>query len=257
MSATWDPAVYLQFDDERTRPFLDLLARVDADPATIVDLGCGPGHLTRLLHQRWPESSVIGVDSSAQMVERARTTPTSGSVRYEQADLRHWRAAQSADLLVSAATLQWVPGHLQLLPSLAEQVAPGGTMAFTVPGNFDAPSHVLLREVAGREPYARWTTDVSQPAAHDATTYLDALLRLGWRVDAWETTYVHVLQGPDPVLRWISGTGARPVLQALPDDVRQRFVTEYGAALRTAYPERPYGTLLQFRRVFVVARRRS
>jgi trans-aconitate 2-methyltransferase len=257
VSATWDPAVYLQFDDERTRPFRDLLARVDADPATIVDLGCGPGHLTQLLHQRWPESSVIGVDSSMQMIERARATPSSGSVRYEQADLRHWRAAQAVDLLVSAATLQWVPGHLQLLPSLAEQVASGGTMAFTVPGNFDAPSHVLLRELAGREPYARWTTDVSKPAAHDATTYLDALLRLGWRVDAWETTYVHLLQGPDPVLRWISGTGARPVLQALPDDVRQRFVTEYAAALRTAYPERAYGTLLQFRRVFVVARRQS
>jgi trans-aconitate 2-methyltransferase len=98
---------------------------------------------------------------------------------------------------------------------------------------------------------------VSQPAAHDAATYQDALLRPGWRVDAWETTYLHVLQGPDPVLRWISGTGARPVLQALPDDVRPRFVAEYAAALRTAYPERSYGTVLHFRRVFVVARRDS
>ena len=257
MSATWDPAAYLQFDDERTRPFLDLLARVDAHPAVVVDLGCGPGHLTRLLHQRWPESSVVGVDSSAQMIERARATPTSGAVHYEQADLRHWRPAEQVDLLVSAATLQWVPGHLQLLASLVEQVAPSGTLAFTVPGNVDAPSHALLREVAAREPYARWTTDVSQPAAHDAATYLDALARLGWRADAWETTYVHVLQGPDPVLRWICGTGARPVLQALTDDVRQRFVAEYAAALRTAYPERPYGTLLPFRRVFVVARRRN
>ena len=257
VSAHWDPAAYLQFDDERTRPFLDLLARVGTDPAVIVDLGCGPGHLTPLLHRRWTESAVIGVDSSAQMIERARKTPTSGSVRYELADLRHWQAPRPVDLLVSAATLQWVPGHLQLLPSLVEQLAPDGTLAFTVPGNFDAPSHTLLREVAARAPYEQWTTGVSQPAAHDAATYLDALLRPGWRVDAWETTYVHVLQGPDPVLRWISGTGARPVLQALPDDARQRFVAEYAAALRAAYPERPYGTVLHFRRVFVVARRHS
>jgi trans-aconitate 2-methyltransferase len=86
-------------------------------------------------------------------------------------------------------------------------------------------------------------------------TYLATLARPGWRVDAWETTYLHLLHGRDPVLRWITGTGARPVLEALPDQLREQFLTEYGAQLRAAYPEQPYGTVLPFRRVFCVAQR--
>jgi len=266
MTPTWDSAHYLSFADERTRPFVDLLARVDTRPGCIVDLGCGPGHLTALLHARWPGAAVTGVDSSAEMIARARSDnaarPT-GQVSYVHDDLRYWRAEQSVDLLVSAATLQWVPEHLSLLPKLAAAVAPGGAVALTVPANFDAASHRLLREIAAREPYAAHTAGVEQPAAHDAATYLQALSGPGWRVDAWETTYLHLLQGSDPVLRWISGTGARPVLQALPcdgspggsGDLRSRFELEYAASLREAYPPGPYGTVLPFRRVFAVAHR--
>ncbi len=255
MHHDWNPSLYLRHADERTRPMVDLVARVGVDARTVVDLGSGPGHLTALLHARWPDASVTGVDSSPAMVERARREAAAPWVRYELADLRTWEPAAPADLVVSNATLQWVPGHLDLLPRLAGSVAPGGALAFSVPGNHDAPSHRLLREVAARPPYARYAAGVDRPAAHDPDVYLDALADPGWAVDAWETTYLHVLHGPDPVLRWISATGARPVLQALPDDVRPAFVEEYGAALRAAYPERGYGTPLPFRRVFVVATR--
>lgn len=255
MSARWNPSSYLQFTDERTRPFADLLNRVDGEPARIVDLGCGPGHLTPLLQARWPQASVTGVDASPEMVQQARASRPAGDVTYVEADLRSWRPSEPVDLLVSAATLQWVPGHLELVPELADVVAPEGTFAFTVPGNFDAPSHVLLRDLAARDPYAAHTSAVEQPAAHPASAYLSSLSMPGWTVDAWETTYLHVLSGPDPVLRWISGTGARPILQALPDDLRERFESEYAAALRLAYPAASYGTVLPFRRVFIVARR--
>ena len=255
VSARWDPSHYLQFADERTRPFMDLLNRVEGEPATIVDLGCGPGHLTPVLRARWPDASVTGVDASPEMVQQARASRHADNVTYVEADLRSWRPAEAVDLLVSAATLQWVPGHLELLPELAEVVAPEGTFAMTVPGNFDAPSHVLLRKLAGRDPYAAYMSAVEQPAAYPAAAYLSVLSVPGWVVEAWETTYLHVLRGPDPVLRWISGTGARPILQALPGDLRERFEREYGAALRQAYPAASYGTVLPFRRVFVVARR--
>ena len=76
-------------------------------------------------------------------------------------------------------------------------------------------------------------------------------------MEAWETTYVHVLTGPHPVFRWISGTGARPVLQALPEALRQEFVAEYQGMLAEAYPARTYGTVLPFRRIFLVAQRSS
>ena len=255
MTASWVPSTYLGFADERSRPYADLLARVRTDPATVTDLGCGPGHLSALLRGRWPQARVEGIDESAEMVERAVADNTDPRVSYRCGDLRDWTATAPVDLLISNATLQWVPGHLDLLTGLADQVAPGGCFAFSVPGNFDTPSHVLLRGLAGQEPYAWYTRGVEQPAGHDAATYLSTLARTGWQADAWETIYLHLLSGRDPVLRWMSGTGARPVLEALPDPLRSRFETEYGARLRDAYPEQPHGTVLPFRRVFCVVHR--
>ncbi len=258
MSARWDPQRYLAFADERGRPFVDLLARVAVQPKRVVDLGCGPGQLSALLRARWPDATVEGVDASAEMVARAEADSTDPQVTYRHADLRDWEPGGPVDLLVSNATFQWVPDHLDLLPGLADTVAAGGCFAFSLPGNFDAPSHVLLRGLAGREPYAAHVAGVEHPAGHDAATYLGVLARPGWQVDAWETTYLHLLHGPDPVLRWVSATGARPVLQALDragDGLRERFEADYAAALREAYPERPHGTVLPFRRIFVVAHR--
>lgn len=253
--APWDPATYLHYADERSRPFIELLARVRCDATTITDLGCGPGHLTGVLRIRWPQARIEAIDSSAEMIARARADHAAEGVIYRRSDLRSWRPEAPVDLLVSNATFQWVPAHLDLLPELANQVAADGTFAFSVPGNFSEPSHQLLREFAARDRYAQHTAEVAYPDAHDPQTYLAALAGPGWQVDAWETTYLHVLTGDDPVLTWISGTGARPVLSALPEGLREEFRAEYGAALRQAYPAQPYGTVLPFRRVFVVARR--
>jgi trans-aconitate 2-methyltransferase len=247
----WDPDRYLLHADERGRPFVDLLARVGAErPARVVDLGCGPGGLTALLAARWPDAEVVGVDSSPEMVARARADVP--GVRFVEDDLRSWSPEGPVDVLLSNATYQWVPGHLDLLPGLVGHLAPGGWLALQVPGNHDEPSHVLLRDLAADPRFAPYTRGVARPQSHDPEVYADALLDLGLRVDAWETTYLHRLHGEDPVFGWISGTGARPVLQALPDDLREVFVADYQAALREAYPAGPHGTTLPFRRVFAV-----
>jgi trans-aconitate 2-methyltransferase len=253
---TWDPDRYLTYADERGRPFVDLLARVDAaDPASVVDLGCGPGNLTAQLVERWPGARVVGLDSSAEMIEKARATTPAAEFRV--ADLRDWATgADQVDVLVSNATLQWVPGHLELLPDLVARVNPGGWLAFQVPGNFDEPSHTIRAELAAQEPYAEHTAavEVTAPGSHAPTVYLRALRGLGCEVDAWETTYLHVLDGEDPVFTWVSGTGARPTLQALPADLRVRFEDEFKRRLRAAYPDHDGRVVLPFRRIFVVAR---
>jgi len=254
--ANWDPTRYLRFADERSRPFVELLGRVDAaDPPRIIDLGCGPGHLTPILRARWPHAAINGVDSSPDMIAKAVADNTDPEVSYVEADLRDWVIELPVDLVVSNAALQWVPGHLEILPRLADPVVPGGSFAFSVPGNFGEPSHRLLDELAAAEPFAAYTHDRTRPASHDAATYLELFAGLGWSVDAWETTYLHVLTGDDPVYTWISGTGARPVLQSLPEARRDEFVRAYKAVLRAAYPPDDWGTVLPFRRNFVVARR--
>lgn len=251
----WDPDRYLTYADERGRPFVDLVARVGTTaPATVVDLGCGPGNLTRLLAERWPDADVAGVDSSAEMIAAARAG--GGAARFDVADLRTWAASgRRVDVLVSNATLQWVPGHLDLLADLVASVVPGGWLAFQVPGNFGEPSHTIRAELAAEAPYAEHVADVDHPSSHDPAAYLDALTALGCTADVWETTYLHVLSGPDPVFTWVSATGARPTLQALPDDVRPAFEAEFRRRLAAAYPVRADGTVvLPFRRVFAVAR---
>jgi trans-aconitate 2-methyltransferase len=252
---TWDPDRYLAFADERSRPFLDLVARVAAEaPRTVVDLGCGPGNLTMMLARRWPQAHVLGIDSSAEMIARAEPGQ---ALEFRVGDLADWAAEKGdpADVVVSNATLQWVPGHLDLLPALVDRVAPGGWFAFQVPGNFEEPSHTIRRELAAEAPYADHTAGVAVPASHDPEVYLERLVGLGLRVDAWETTYLHVLTGEDPVFTWVSGTGARPTLQALPDDLRPAFEEEFKRRLRAAYPTRDHGVVLPFRRVFVVTQR--
>ena len=269
----WDPDQYLVFGDERSRPFVDLVRRIDVEsPRRIVDLGCGPGNLTALLSRRWPEATVTGIDSSPEMIEVARAVAEPGRLDFEVADLRSWTPDAAldgpVDVIVSNATLQWVPEHLALLDRFVGWLAPGGCLAFQVPGNFRAPSHRLLSELR-RDP--RWAEKVGEGAerhleVEDPAGYAVALLDgpVPVRVDAWETTYLHLLTGPDPVLEWVKGTGLRPVLARL-DDLgddsgddagRAAFLAEYGARLRAAYPSRPDGcTPFPFRRIFVVAHR--
>jgi trans-aconitate 2-methyltransferase len=195
---------------------------------------------------------VVGLDSSPEMVERARGGGFAG-VRFEAGDVRTWRPREPVDVVVANAVYQWVPGHLDLLPGLVAHVAAGGWFAFQVPGNHGAPSHALLHRLAADPRFAAFTAGVARPHSHDPEVYADALRDLGLVVDAWETTYLHLLSGPDPVFTWISGTGARPTLAALPTGLREESVTDYKALLRDAYPPGPHGTVLPFRRVFVVA----
>lgn len=254
----WDPDRYLRYADERSRPFFDLVARINADrPRTVVDLGCGPGQLTATLADRWPTATVLGVDSSPQMISAAQSH-AADRVDFALGDLVDFdlSALGPIDVITSNATLQWVDDHRRVLPRLIDALAPGGWLAFQVPGNQNEPSHTLLHELAQDPRFAVHTGRIARRVMPPATEYLADLSALDCVVDAWETTYLHVLPGPDAVFGWTSGTGARPYLQALPDDLRSEFVARYQQQLRVVYPQQPYGTVLPFRRIFAVAHKR-
>ena len=261
-AAAWEPTTYLRFAGERARPFAELLSRVGADaPRVVVDLGCGDGSVTATLAQRWPGARVTGIDSSSSMLAAAAAHAVPGRLDFTTGDLRNWHPTEPVDVLVSNAALHWVPGHGQLMARWAGELAPGGWLAVQVPGNQAAPTHALLAElVAG----PRWAgrlapgddTVLDRAAVLDPTGYLEVLAAAGLAADAWETTYLHVLTGADPVLRWVSGTVLRPVLARLSPADGEARTAEYAAALRVAYPVRPDGTtVLPFRRVFAVGHR--
>jgi trans-aconitate 2-methyltransferase len=250
----WDPTQYARYADERGRPFVDLLARVGASaPRRVVDLGCGPGSLTTLLASRWPDAVVEGLDSSPEMIARAAPLATD-RLSFSVGDVESWSVPADADVVFSNALLQWVPTHAAKLTQWAGELPDGGWLAFQVPGNFGAPSHVAMRDLASTPRWAPALTGVlrGEETVSSVSGYAELLMDAGLEVQAWETTYLHVLSGSDPVLDWLRGTGLRPVLAALSDEDGTEFAAELGARLRAAYPATPHGTLFPFRRLFVV-----
>ena len=253
----WDPAVYRRFGAERSRPFDDLVQRVGADrPRAVVDLGCGPGDLTRTLAARWPAARITGLDSSAEMIAKATAGP--GPVEFRLGDLSRWRPAPDTDVVITNAALQWVDGHRELIGRWLTELPPGAWFAMQVPGNFDSPGHRALRDLGSEPPYAgRLAGLLRADPVGDPGEYADLLLAAGAEVDAWETTYLHLLpvDGPDhPVLRWMEGTALRPVRAALDEPAWTGFRAELALRIAAAHPERHGVVAFPFRRIFVVAR---
>ena len=262
----WDPCQYALFSSHRGRAFHDLTARVHAaEPALVVDLGCGDGALTLTLADRWPHARIVGVDSSTEMLDAAREADTDSRVEWAEGTAETWEPrvlGDPMDVLVTNATLQWVPEHPRLIPQWVQALAPGGWFAMQVPGNFSAPSHRLMRELAARHPRAsELEPGLSRADAVVGTsTYTALLAHLGLEVDAWETTYHHILDADgaqrSPVVEWVQATGLRPVLAVLTEEPeRQRFLDDYAALIDEAYPRRDFGVLFPFRRIFAVAHR--
>jgi trans-aconitate 2-methyltransferase len=246
--------------DHRLRPQIELLDRVPhASPDLIYDLGCGAGAGTRIIASRWPAATVYGIDSSAEMLQQASVEP--GPVTWVQADISTWQPDEPADLIYTNATLQWVPGHLELFPRLVSFLRPGGCLAVQMPLSWTAPSHVLMRDTLmtagpGGTPLGteELHTAVARKWVDGAEWYYDLLVKRVKMLDIWETEYLQVLHGVDPVLEWVSGTGLRPILNGLDDAERAVFLDVYRQRLRAAYPVRANGeTLYPFKRLFIVA----
>jgi trans-aconitate 2-methyltransferase len=256
----WDPSQYLRFSDHRLRPALELLDRVPLEaPRVVYDLGCGAGQIARLMARRWPPAAVWGVDNSKEMLEQAASEPS--DVRWAEADIRTWRPVEPPDLIYSNATLQWVECHDELFPRLVGFLNPGGCLAVQMPLSWDAPSHRIMRETLenggpGGRPLGPETVRqaVARKWVDGAEAFYDLLVGRARTLDIWETEYLQILEGDDPVLEWVRGTGLRPVLNGLDDAEREVFLAEYARRLRAAYPARADGrTLYPFRRLFIVA----
>ncbi len=251
---SWGPKQYSRFTGPRLRPALDLIARIQLEhPQTVVDLGCGTGNVTRILRSRWPNASIVGVDGSPQMLAEARKDEA--GVTWELADLTTWSPAKEFDVVFSNAALHWLDDHPSLFARLAENIVAGGVLAVQMPRNFSAPSHTLMHDLASSPPWR----DQLASALRDVPvlppeTYYQLLAPRARNLDIWETEYLQILEGENPVAEWTKGTWLAPLLAALAPDARATFEAEYRRQVARAYPRQPDGrTLFPFRRLFIVA----
>ena len=250
----WDAQTYLQFEDERLRPALDLIARIPhAAPKLVVDLGCGAGNALPVLAARFPGARVMGVDGSAAMLAKAGAA----GFATEQADISTWAPEAPAAVIFSNAALQWLDGHETLFPRLLECLAPGGVLAVQMPSMHAAPLRAEQDRIAREGPWAKVLARVkSAPAILTPDDYYALLAPRVAALELWVTEYIHVLRGEDPVVRWAMGTSLRPFLDALGTEGSKGFLEAYAEAMRAAYPPGPDGAvLLPFRRLFLLARR--
>jgi trans-aconitate 2-methyltransferase len=255
--ADWDPALYRRFEDERTRPARDLLARVPLGTCRLAyDLGCGPANSTELIVERFPQAKVVGIDNSPAMLESARKRLPHAA--FELADVATWQPAQAPDLIYANATLQWVPDHERLIPRLFSLLAPGGVLAVQMPDNRQEPTHRAMREVAAQQP---WAAAIGDPDAVRTDLlavggYYDLLAKDAAKVDIWHTIYQHPMASPAAIVEWVSGTGLRPFVDPLPADLRSSYLAAYEQCIARDYPVRADGKyLLAFPRLFFVARK--
>jgi len=255
---TWDPQQYLKFGAPRLRPAIDLLNRIEhASPNEVYDIGAGPGNVTPLLRARWPGAHVTGVDESQEMLDTARAALP--DVEWVRADLAHWTPARPADVLYSNAALHWLNDHATLFPRLLSSLAPGGVLAVQMPRNFAAASHTEVDSAVRAGPWRARLEPLLRPlSVATPAEYYDLLAPRAATLDIWETEYLHVLRGDNPVKEWIKGSRLKPLLDALEEPLRTGFEAEYAARVKAAYPPRADGcTLLPFRRLFIVATARS
>jgi trans-aconitate 2-methyltransferase len=253
---SWNPEQYLKFSQPRLRPAIDLLARIACtDPAVVYDLGCGAGNVTAALAGRWPHARIIGVDDSAVMLaQAARALP---QVQWVRHSLAGWQPDAPADVIFSNAALHWLPNHRQLFPALVAALAPSGVLAIQMPRNFSAPSHTLIDETARAGAWrSKLEPLLGAAPVGEPQFYYSLLAPLAHTLDIWETEYLQVLTGEDPVKEWTKGTWLMPFLDRLEPAERIAFEADYARRLRAAYPPLADGsTLFPFRRLFMVLRR--
>ena len=254
----WNPSLYSRFEDERTRPARELLARVPLlKAARVIDLGCGPGNSTELLAQRFSGARVVGTDNSPSMLESARKRLP--GVVFELSDIASWNPVEAPDLIYANAALQWVPGHEQLIPRLFAALAPGGVLAIQMPDNRDEPTHRAMREVAALAPWAEPIGDVGRlrSAILPLGAYYDMLAPAALQVDVWHTVYQHPMASPAAIVEWVSSTGLKPFVEPLNPPLRASYLAAYEKRISDAYKPHADGKLLlAFPRMFIVAQKK-
>lgn len=255
----WDTNLYLKFAGQRGRPAADLVAQIELEnPQRIVDLGCGTGTSTEQLQKRWPNADITGVDSSTDMLAKARNSHPDW--KWVESSVEAWKPSDHYDLIFSNACLHWVADHGKLFPRLFSYLAPGGALAVQMPNSYHVPAHTLMHDVAvdPRAPWAEMLAGAKETiSVRPVTFYYDTVRKLAGRINIWQTEYLQIMDGPEAVLDWITSTAMRRYTEALPnDELRKEFRRQCLERIRLVYPSNDQGkSLFPYFRMFIIAYR--
>lgn len=255
----WNPESYLKYERERTLPSRDLVKHIELDrPRRVIDIGCGPGNSTQILRDRWPGAEITGLDSSEEMIRKAKASfPTT---EWILADAERWHPDSAYDVVFSNAALQWMSDQAAVVANLFGCLEEHGVLAVQVPLNVDSPLAKAVAKVAQSAPWrdrmADWDSRITYS---DEAFYYDILSRLTRRVEMWITIYLHAMDGHQDLIDWYSSTGMRPYLARIEsEEEKNRFRGQVLDECREEYPIRPDGRVIfPFKRLFFVATKES
>jgi trans-aconitate 2-methyltransferase len=249
----WNPAQYHQFQNERFAPFEDLFRLVNSKTEMrVVDLGCGTGELTRRLAERLPGSEVLGIDSSLEMLARAREQ-ASASLSFRQDSIQTIEGEW--DLVFSHAAIHWIDDHPALVPSLLTLVSRGGQLAVQLPSNHTHPTHTLISEITSEEPFRRALNGWNRLSpVLSIREYAELLYEHGaTEITVFEKVYPSLLDDSDRLAEWTAGTTLVPYFERLPEPLHEPFMTRYRERLHSLFPAAP--VFYTFRRILFAATR--
>ena len=254
MENTWDSEKYLKFEKERTQPAIDLVRRVEGrNVSSVLDVGCGPGNSSVVIKNIFPNADILGIDFSADMIERAKKDYVDITFEQWDADVFTEETSKKFDLIFSNACLQWLPNQFKTIINLYKLLNDNGIMAVQIPCNFDEPIHHLINKVVTSEKWKAVIKYQRNYVMSSVEEYFNVISALSDEFDIWTTTYHHVLPSHEAIWSWYEGTGLRPYLSQLDDSMKDEFKKDIMEEIRKNYPLQKSGKIIfDFPRLFFV-----
>lgn len=251
--ADWSSEQYLKFKRQRTLPAIDLANRIrNTSAKSIVDIGCGPGNSTAVLRDVFPQAELIGIDSSQNMIDKARESHP--EIRFELCGA--CELSGKYDIIFSNACLQWIPEHEKLIPFLMSRLNEGGVLAVQIPINTEEPLFKIADEVVSDKKWGFGEMDLPFNKTLPPDLYYNILSECAVKFDIWETVYYHSMPSLEAMFEWIKGSRLRPYLQALDAQRAALMKNEILEKTSEAYQKTNNGgIILRFRRLFFTAQK--
>lgn len=252
---SWNSNQYLKFKNERTQPAVDLANRIHLDnPQSIIDIGCGPGNSTEVLQRRFPNSKIIGIDSSAEMIAKAKSQHS--DIDFICCDVNDLFCRQERyDVVFSNACIQWIPNHYELIKNLMSLLNDNGVLAVQIPYNQNEPVQKIISKITRSKKWAECFKNPRQKyVLNFSEYYYDLLADVSNSFDMWQTTYFHKMKSYESILEWYRGTGLRPYLEELNEAQKADFESEFLHRVMQEYPVQANGDIIfKFPRLFFTA----